>query len=78
MLHKGQTIGAFDQQTTHVGHVENTAAATGCQVLGNDAGGVLDGHFPATKVHHLTACSQVSLIQLSTLQFTHFNLLLKC
>ena len=78
MQHEGKTVGAFDQQTAHVGHIENTAAAAGGQVLSDDTAGILNGHFPTAKVDHLAAAGQKRLIQLGTLQFRHFNLLLKC
>ena len=76
ILHKCQTVGTFDQQTAHVGNVEDAAAATGCQMLGHDAAGVLDGHLPTAEVHHGGAGSDVCIKQYGTLQFAHCKKLL--
>ena len=71
VLQELDPVRTFDQQTAHVGHVEQAAVAAGVQMLGNDAGGVLDGHFPAAEVHHGSAGCHVNGKQLGSLQFTH-------
>ena len=53
MLQKFLALGPLDEQAAHVGHIEQAAHLTGIQVLGDDAAGVLDGHFPSAEVHHL-------------------------
>ena len=76
-LHEGQAFRALDDQTSHVGHVEDTALAAGGQMFGDNTGRVLDRHFPAAEINHLSACGQVCIVELCTLEFTHnYNLLL--
>lgn len=61
---------AFNDQAAHVGHVEDPAIPAGIQMLGHNATGVLDGHFPPAKVHQVApaatwvSCNGVSLSSL--------------
>ena len=71
MLQKRLALRAGDAQAAHVGHVEQAAHLTGVQMLGNNAAGVLDGHFPSAEVHQLRTGGYVNVIQLGTLQFAH-------
>ena len=71
MLQKRLALRPLDQQAAHVGHVEQAAHLTGIQMLGNDAAGILDGHFPSAEVHQLRAGGHMDVIQLGTLQFAH-------
>ena len=71
VLQKGQTVRPFNQQTAHVRHIEQGTGVTGIQVLGYNAGGILDGHFPSSEVHHGGAGLNVYIIQLCALKLTH-------
>ena len=56
----------------HVAHVEQTGAAPGREVLGDDPRPVLDRHAPAGEVHHLPAVARVPVVQDGPSQwFTH-------
>ena len=74
VLQEGHTLRALHQQAAHVGHVEQAAGVAGVQVLGNDAGGVLDGHFPSAEVHHLGAGGHMDIVELGTFQIAHKSL----
>lgn len=52
VLQEGHAVGAADEEPPHVGDVENAAEMTGIQMLAHDPARVLDGHFPAAKIHH--------------------------
>ena len=71
VLEKFLALGPLDQQAAHVGHVEQAAHLAGIQVLGNDAGGILDGHFPPAEIHHGGPGGHMHVIQLRALQFAH-------
>ena len=62
VLQKRLALRTGDAQAAHVGHVEQAAHLTGVQMLGNDAAGVLDGHFPSAEVHQLRAGGYVGVI----------------
>ncbi len=71
VLQERDAVGAGHQQTAHVGHVKQGAEVAGVQVLGNDAGGVLDGHFPSAEVHHGGASRHMDIVELGAFQFAH-------
>ena len=71
MLQICLAVRTFDEQTAHVGHIEQAAHLTGVQMLGDNAAGVLDRHFPSAEVHQLRAGGYMDIIQLGTLEFTH-------
>ena len=71
ILQELDTLGTFDQQTAHVGDVKQAAVTAGVEMFGNDAGGILDGHFPTAEIHHGSAGFHVGIEQLRTLQFAH-------
>ena len=71
VLQEGHAVGTVDQQTAHVGHVKQGAEVTGVQMLGDDAGGVLDGHVPSAEIHHGGACRHMDIVELGALQFAH-------
>ena len=72
VLKKFLALGPLNQQAAHVGHVEQAAHLAGIQVLGDDAGGILDGHLPPAEVHHGGPGGHMHVIQLRALQFAHF------
>ena len=72
MLEKFLALGPLDQQAAHVGHVEQAAHLAGVQMLGDDAGRILDGHFPPAEVHHGGPGGNMHVVQLRALQFAHF------
>ena len=78
ILQELDALGAFDQQAAHMRHVEQAAVAAGVQMLCNDAGGILDGHFPAAEIHHGSTGCHMDIKQLGSLQFTHVFLLHLC
>lgn len=71
VLQKGQPVRPLHQQPTHVGHVEEAAGVACVQVLGYDAAGILDGHFPAPEVHHRGAGLHVDIVKLCAFEFAH-------
>ena len=71
ILQESHTLRSFDQQTAHVGHVKQAAAAAGVKMLGHDAGGILHRHFPAAEIHHGGPCGHMDFVKLGALQFTH-------
>ena len=77
VLQKGLTLRALNEQSAHVGHIEQTAHLPGIQVLGNNAGGVLNGHLPSAEVHHFRTGGHMDVIQLGTLQLAHTFFLLQ-
>ena len=62
MLQKSLALRALHQQPTHVRHIEKAAHLTGVQMLGNDAAGVLDGHFPSAEVHHFRTGGHMDIV----------------
>ena len=72
MLQELNTLAAFHIDTAHVGHVKDGAVLAASQMLGDDADGVLDGHFPATEVHQSGTCFHMGLIINGTFQSGHF------
>ena len=72
VLQIGDGLGAFDVEAAHVGHVKDAAHAAAVEVLGNDAGGILDRHVPAAEIHHRGAGSDMRIIEYGTLQIAHF------
>ena len=77
VLQKGLTLRTLNEQSSHVGHIEQTAHLPGIQVLGNNAGGVLNGHLPSAEVHHFRTGGHMDVIQLGTLQLAHTFFLLQ-
>ena len=71
VLEEFHPVGAFHQQTAHVGHVKQAAGVAGVQVFGDDASGVLDGHFPSAEIHHGGAGLHMDVVELGALEFTH-------
>ena len=71
VLQERDPIGAFNDQTAHVRHVEDAAGTAAVQMLGHNAGGVLNGHFPSAEVHQSGAGRHMRGIELGALQFTH-------
>ena len=62
LLQECYPVRAFNDQAAHVGHVEDPAIPAGIQMLGHNATGVLDGHFPSAKVHHGGACRYMGVM----------------
>ena len=52
VLEEGGGAGTAQHEAAHVRDVEQAGAAAGGEVLGDDAGRVLDGHVPAAEVDH--------------------------
>ena len=62
VLQEFPAIRPFDQQAAHVGHIKQAAHLPGVEVLGNNAAGVLDGHFPSAEVHHFRAGGHMDVV----------------
>ena len=62
VLQEFPAIRPFDQQTAHVGHIKQAAYLPGVEVLGNNAAGVLNGHFPSAEVHHFRAGGHMDVV----------------
>ena len=71
VLEEGDHLRALHQNAAHVGHVEETACVAGVEVLGDNVGGVLDGHLPSAEIHHGGPCGHVDVVELGALEFTH-------
>ena len=63
LLDVGDSVGALQAKLTHVGNIEQAGLFTHGHVLGNDAGGVLDGHQEAAEFDDLAAHVHMSLIK---------------
>ena len=73
VLQERHPIRPLDEETAHVAHVEQTAAGTGVQMLGDDALRILDGHLPAAEIHHGGARRDVGVIELGPFKLAHEN-----
>ena len=63
LLDVGDSVGALQAKLTHVGNIEQAGLFTHGHVLGDDAGGVLDGHQEAAEFDDLAAHVHMSLIK---------------
>jgi hypothetical protein len=66
VLQEGQGARAAQREAPHVRHVDEPCAAARREVLGDDAGGVLDRHLPAAEVDHLRAKRDVAIVKRRT------------
>ena len=71
MLQEFDSLRPLDQEPPHVRHIKEAAHLTGVKVFGDDAGGILDGHFPAAEIHHGSARCHMDIVQLGSFQFAH-------
>ena len=71
MLEEGDRLRPLHQDAAHVGHIEEAAGVAGIQMLGDDVGGVLDGHFPSAEIHHGGARRHVDAVELGPLEIAH-------
>ena len=74
MLEEGNHLRSLHQDAAHVGHVEEAARMAGVQVLGNDFGGILDGHLPSAEVHHGGSGGHVDIVELGAFEIAHCQL----
>jgi len=70
-VQKGHGLGPLDADLAHVAHVEQADLGAHGHVLGDDAGGVLDGHVPAAEVHHLGPEGPVDGVEGGLQEFGH-------
>ena len=71
MLEKSNAVRAFDQESSHVGDIEETAVASGVEMLRHYAGRILHGHVPSAEIHHCGSCSNMVVVQNRSLKFVH-------
>ncbi len=63
VLQEGRRARPAQHEAAHVRDVEEAGARAGGEVLGDDAGGVLDRHVPAAEVHHPGAGGDVLRVE---------------
>ena len=78
VLQEPDVLRALDVQAAHVADVEDPAVAAAVQVLGHNAGGVLDGHFPSAEVHQSGPGGHMGVVELGAFELAHTSVSSLC